>query len=162
VLLAVILAAIVISNLPPSATRRLALKPFAPLLRATGLSQSWYLFAPDPSLATVRLAVVIEYEDGTRLSWTPPSHGRFLGAYNDYHWRGLDAAAQANIKGSLWPELARWLAETNQKPNGPTVTGVTFYRGVAETPPPGSHRKRRWRIEKLSTFNAPFTATPST
>src|SRR5205807_8555672 len=153
--IAVVLIAILVSNLPFSPTRTTLVKPFAPFLRATGLGQGWYLFAPDPPRRTVRLTAVIVYEDGTRLSWTPPSHGAFLGAYNDYHWRGLDAAAQTGMPGAIGTELARWLAESNQTPNGSTVTEVVFYRGVADTAPPGSRSKPKWRIEKLSTFDAP-------
>ena len=157
----VVLAAILVSNLPPSRVRSIAIKPFTALLQYAGLGQGWYLFAPDPPRATVRLTAVIVYEDGTRLSWVPPSRDRFLGAYNDYHWRGLDAAAQGGARGNIWYELARWLADTNQTPDGPTVTEVVFYRGVADTPPPGSHKKPQWRIEKLATVDAPFTAAPS-
>jgi hypothetical protein len=150
--LAAVIALILISNIPLGTARVVANRPINPVLEATGLGQGWYLFAPNPARRTTRLAAVVRFADGSSTTWTPPTSNRFLGAYRDYRWRGLDGAAQLHAAGAFWPELARWLIAQHQKPGGPRITQVVFFRGIAETPRPGSTDEARWVVEKLSTF----------
>jgi hypothetical protein len=152
VFIAVILLALLIANLPPSRISRLTAPRVNPVMDAVGLSQGWYLFAPDPSPNTVRLVAVISFADGSTRTWTPPRLDPWIGTYRDYHWRGFDAAAQLQLRGAVWPELARWLAEKHQRADGPRVREISFYRGIARSPAPGSDAEPKWRLQKLHTF----------
>ena len=45
------------------------------------------MFAPRPRQAGIRIEAVVDWSDGTRTVWVPPSGDPLLGAYRDYRWR---------------------------------------------------------------------------
>lgn len=116
-------------------TREPAQTPVQAIVDATGLSQSWRLFAPDPRDYSQRLVARLAYDDGTVTHWRPPEGGRVLATYRWWRWRKW--ASMVIRHDHLRPQAAEWLAATHRRARAGPVT-VTLLEQRAEHPPPGS------------------------
>jgi hypothetical protein len=152
----VTLAAVCVTNLPESRLRRDASQVAAPYLEATGLDQSWRLFAPDPRQTSLRLEARVRYSDGSVALWRPPSGGDVVGAYRDYRWRKwLENAIQDARREVLWRPAALFAAREMRRP-GKAVRTVTLVRRWRDLRPPGAAGpdRRRWRSYPYYTLPA--------
>ena len=75
----VTLVAVVVTNLPESLLRRRSRRSTDPYLKATGLDQSWRIFAPNPRQISLRLEARVRYDDGSVVVWQPPAGGDLVG-----------------------------------------------------------------------------------
>jgi len=135
----VLLLAVVIGNLPDSALQRDA-SPYArPLLLATGLDQSWSVFAPDPRSQVIDLQALVGLSDGTGEIWRIPTGGPFVGAYWDYRWRKFEEQLIADAHSELWPAFAGWVAARGDGRSRVTVSRVELVRRFYDLNAPGRH-----------------------
>lgn len=138
VILIFFLAAVVIWNFPESGLRRSIIPVVTPVMKATGLNQSWAVFAPDPPRFSLEIVARIEYADGTSALWRPPKGGVFVGHYRTYRWRKWADLARQDANRDLWEPTARWVAGRFDHEDR-TPTEVHLVRRWRELPPPGSN-----------------------
>lgn len=138
-MLAFVLFAIVVSSLPHSEMRRVALPVLKPALEASGLRQSWGMFAPDPPRRSTELVARTHYADGTVGQWRPPAGEPLIAAYRNYHWRKWATAVLNDRTRRLWAPAATWVVR-NQDHGGRQPVRVELVRRSRELPPPGSGR----------------------
>ena len=134
----VTLASAVIANLPQSKLRRDAFTAARPYLNATGLDQSWGVFAPEPRRESVALRAVIRYADGGTYVWRPPSGDAFTGNYWDYHWQKWQEWVLDKNHQQLWRPAAVFIAR-DRDARGRHPVRVTLVRLTTQLNPPG-HR----------------------
>jgi hypothetical protein len=141
--LVVIVAGILIANLPEGAVQRRLAKVTEPYMNATGLDQRWSMFAPYPRTEILYLEARVVHADGKVTMWHPPADGALLGAYRDYHWRKF--VEHAVIRpGSpdewpqLWEPLARYIASQEADDGAPPVSVTLVKRNAFLLPPDGS------------------------
>ncbi len=135
--LALTVTAVVVWNFPGSGIRTGALPVVERYINATGLTQNWKLFAPDPTDTTSELVARIEYVDGTSVQWRPPRGGDLVGEYRTYRWAVYADRLHGEIWRSLREPLARWLARTHSEA-GRRVVKVELISWRRPTPPPGA------------------------
>lgn len=133
----VVLVAAAVSSLPGCEIRRVVLPAVRPVLQATGLSQSWGMFAPDPPHRTTELVARIAYDDGSAGLWRPPQGDPVVSVYRDYHWRKWATAVLSDRSGLLREPAARWVA-LNHDHAGRRPVRVELVRRWRELPAPGS------------------------
>lgn len=132
-----VLAALLVSNLPPSELKETARPAVAPFLEATALSQTWNLFAPDPRRSTLRLEARMSYADGTQIVWHQPDGDPVVSEYRSYRWRKWASSLVSDRRQAMWPDVARWLAE-NHRRDGELPREVILVRQFYFAPAPGS------------------------
>jgi hypothetical protein len=142
-LMAVLVAAVLVWNLPAGRPRE-ALRPAAArVVLPVGLDQDWALFAPDPRGFSVGVYARITYDDGRERTWTPPRNGHVLAPYRTYRWQKYVERLRADDYGSLWEPTARWIADEA----GPGVTRVVLVRTFRDAVVPGTDEARAPRKE---------------
>jgi hypothetical protein len=60
-------------NLPPDSTPRRFINRVSRIVQWCGLWHDWKMFAPNPPRFNSRVFVRVDYSDGTRREWRPPS-----------------------------------------------------------------------------------------
>lgn len=134
-LVALVLGAIIASNLPESDLRGKTEFRVRPFVNAAGLDQSWAVFAPDPPRQELELEARIVYDDGTERTWRVPTGDPVLGAYRDYRWlkwaEWMTSASGFNIV--LWKPAAAWIARQEQRA-GRRPVSVSLVRQVFDLP----------------------------
>jgi hypothetical protein len=135
-LIVLTLVAILASNAPNSLIKEGLLHLTRPYLLATGLDQSWGVFAPNPPRATNNVVARIDRADGS-VGVVPMENGGGLTEYWDYRWR--------KYAEQLWQQqgaerervaFARWLADQDRA-SGHQPVRVTLLRSTRALPPPG-------------------------
>lgn len=144
--LLLLLAAMVVQNLPSSVVHR-DLQPLDDRLNDIGFNQDWTVFSPDPRAESIRVTATLFYPDGTRTVWRVPHKGVFLGAYRDYRWQKWQERVRSDDFARLWEPTARWLVETKRR-NGQRPSKVVFTRATKAVAP-------------LYPNGPPVTATPT-
>ncbi len=135
--LALTVTALVVFNFPSSGIRSAALPLVERYINATGLTQGWNVFAPDPPGFTSEVVARIDYLDGTSFRWQAPRGGDVVGEYRTYHW----AVVTGRLSGEGWRSLrepfARWLARTHSE-GGRRPVRVELISRVRPNLPPGT------------------------
>jgi hypothetical protein len=109
--MAVLVAAVLVSNLPAGRPRE-ELRPAAARdVLPLGLDQDWALFAPDPRGFSVGVYARVTYADGDERRWVPPRGGHLLAPYRTYRWQKYVERLRADDYSSLWEPTARWVAD---------------------------------------------------
>jgi hypothetical protein len=118
-----------------------------PYSKATGVQQSWSVFAPIPRPSSLSFTARIRYADGTHVDWHPPARDPYIGEFSGEHWvKWVESAVRDDNArvvarpAAIW--LARRYAQTGRRP-----VEVTFIRIWRDTPPLGSKTKPRPRVE---------------
>jgi hypothetical protein len=156
-LIAVVLAAIVIANLPHSALERDGNRAARPFLLATGLDQDWSVFAPDPRSQVIDLEATVVFPGGTGELWRVPAGGPFVGAYWDYRWRKLEENLIADVHSDLWQGFATWVA--GQRVRSVVPSRVDLIRRFYDLYPPGRNPAHSpWRSVAFYRLATPTTA----
>ncbi len=107
-------------------------------VNATGLTQAWNVFAPDPKDETGYLVARIDYADGSSLTWQPPRGGALFGEYETYHWAAESSRLRQDGARSQWVPFATWLVKT-QDHGDRLPARVELLRRSLATRPPGSN-----------------------
>lgn len=147
----VVVAAVLISNLPASYSGDLAKRRAGRALVNAQLYQGWNMFAPDPPTFNVRLVAVVRYTDGTRTTWSPPVYDRITGGYRDFRWRRSDSITPQDT--TYYNGIADWLARKQRADDGRSASEVIFYQATAPSPPPGNKQKPAWQLVKILTIH---------
>jgi hypothetical protein len=87
VVVLVVLGIGVVWSLPDAELKRRVLPVLQPIASATGLEQSWRMYAPEPQRQREFLDVRVTMADGAQRVWTNPRGDRVLGAFAWYHWQ---------------------------------------------------------------------------
>jgi hypothetical protein len=115
----VLLACMVVENLPASSLRAAAEPAAAHVLAATGVDQQWNIFAPDPRAVSIQLEARVRFRDGSTSTWRPPRGNALTGQYWDYHWGKLVEHVtfdQGPSADALRDGVARYAARQVQAP----------------------------------------------
>ncbi len=129
----VILAAVVVWNLPESELSRQGRYRLTPVISATGLDQTWAVFAPDPPRQEFELEALIAYADGTARTWHVPTGDPVVGGYRDYRWLKWAEWITGGSHVVLWKPAAAWIARQEQLA-GRRPVSVTLVRRVFDLP----------------------------
>jgi hypothetical protein len=133
------LAAMVVSNLPPSELRRTGMRVVEPYLDITGLHQNWNLFAPDPRRATLQLEARMLYVDGSTAVWHPPVGDPFIGVYASFRWRKWAGNVMSSSNRGLLAPAADFVARTHPR-DGRLPVQVQLFKRSYVAPMPGLGR----------------------
>lgn len=139
------LLAMGVAILPDSRLRELSFEAAGPYLTATGLEQSWSMFAPEPRRSSIDLEARVRFEDGTSAIWRPPAGNDVTGATWDYRWRKwMENAIQDANADVLWRPAALFAAR-DLSGGGAKPVSVTLVRRWRDLPPPGAAGSPRWK-----------------
>jgi hypothetical protein len=133
VLIVMVLAAVATWNLPPSELGRQSQHRLNPLVNATGLDQTWAVFAPDPPRQELELEARIVYDDGTQRTWRVPTGDPVVGGYRDYRWLKWAEWMTSGAHVVLWQPAAAWIARREQAA-GRRPVSVSLVRQVFDLP----------------------------
>jgi hypothetical protein len=136
--LLVTVASLVAVNLPDSKLSRKLLRVDGAYLNATGLDQTWGVFAPDPRRASIDLYARVHYANGSTQTWRMPSGGALIGSYWDYHWQKWLEFVVDDNHADLWKPAAEFIAGDRDRP-GRRPVRVTLVRLTSFNRPPGHH-----------------------
>ena len=147
--MAALMAAVLLWNLPPGAPHD-AVRPVAGrLLLPLGLDQDWALFAPEPRGFSVGVYARVTRADGSTLVWVPPHNGVLLTPYRTYRWQKYVERLRGDDYSALWEPTARWVARHVGGPVRRVVLVRTFRDAVlpGATDPAGNAAARVPRSE---------------
>lgn len=150
-LLLLTLAGMVISSLPASELQRRLYPLVEPYMAATGLAQTWGMFAPDAPLHATELVAHIHYADGTSGTWRPPSGGGPLEGTRSYRWRKWSFVARNRNQPEAWTTTARWVV-ANHDHQGRQPVRVELVRRWRPLAAPGSAAANGWRQQTYFTL----------
>lgn len=136
----------VVWNLPASAIKRQAMTVISPIGSATGLGQTWDVFAPNPPRQGDYLSVVVTFADGHEKTWTMPAGDPVVSHYSTERWHKLREFLMKTP--SLRPTFARWVAREVAGPDGGAVR-VRIVVRIVSFPPPGSKVPARTTFRTL-------------
>jgi hypothetical protein len=110
-------------NLPEDLPGRILIRPFSKIVVWLGLWHGWSMFAPIPLRVSRRVAIQVEYADGTKLEWRPPGSipvGYWRSFLHALHRKFTDQVCAGKIKNIRWcmadVALRRLAAKFPQKP----------------------------------------------
>jgi hypothetical protein len=86
-LVVVVLLIGVVWSLPDADIRRGLIRVLHPVATATGLEQSWRMYAPEPLRRLDFLEVRVTMTNGVQRDWTNSRGDRVLGVFAWYHWQ---------------------------------------------------------------------------
>ena len=86
-LVVVVLFTGVVWSLPDAEVKRRLAPVLQPVASATGLEQSWRMYAPEPQRRQEFLEVRVTMANGVQRVWTNPRGDRVIGAFAWYHWQ---------------------------------------------------------------------------
>ena len=86
-LVVVVLLTGVVWSLPDAEVKRRLAPVLQPVASATGLEQSWRMYAPEPQRRQECLEVRVTMANGVQRVWTNPRGDRVVGAFAWYHWQ---------------------------------------------------------------------------
>jgi hypothetical protein len=116
-------------NLPEDSPAKILVKPLSRFVSWTGLWHGWSMFAPIPLRTSRRVAVQVEYADGSKYEWRPPGSlpvGYWQSFLHALYRKYTDNVCSGKIKGLRWSladAALRRLAE--RFPNQPAAVNVT-------------------------------------
>ena len=136
VFLVVVLASIVVVNLPASKLKSTASDATEPVIDVLGLNQNWNVFAPNPRQESLGLEARVTFADGSTATWRPYVGGNLVGHYRDYRWGKYMENVRLDQNRKLWPGLADWVAR--HVAEGRPVRKVVLIRRWRVLRPPGA------------------------
>ena len=132
-LMVVVIATLLLWNLPAGRPHDKAQQVVGPIVQAMGLEQDWALFAPDPRSFSVGVIADLTYRDGHSVRWEPPRNGLLLSPYRTYRWQKYVERLRADDYAGLWEPTARWIA----REAGGDVVKVVLTRTFRDVLKPG-------------------------
>lgn len=159
VVVVVTVAALLAWNLPVgSALRNAALPASEPYVNATGLTQTWNLFAPNPMTRTRELEARVHFTDGSTSTWRPPVGGPWLAQYRTYRWYAETARLRLDSYRPLWKPFAEWVAALDY--GGRRPDRVDLVRRWKDVAPPGGGADGAWQEEVFYTLDLAKSTGP--
>lgn len=133
-LMLVVIAAVLLWNLPAGKPREQLRPVVDPVVQAIGLEQDWALFAPEPRAFSVGVLATVTFRDGRVRTWAPPHNGLLVAPYRTYRWQKYVERLRADDNAAMWEPTARWVA----RQAGPGVVKVVLTRTFRDAVAPGS------------------------
>lgn len=154
--LLVTLIVVFASNLPrlhDSELKRHLSRIGTPYLGATGIHQSWSVFAPEPAKQNAAFRARVEFADGSHTLWQPPEYEPFIGSFREGRWGKWEEAIQTDVYGhAMLESTAIWIARRYATEEHRPVR-VIFIRLWQDLPPPGSSdAPLPWRSQEYFEF----------
>ena len=135
-LIVVVLLTGVVWSLPDAeVTRRLA-PVLRPVASATGLEQSWRMYAPEPQRRQEFLDVRVTMANGVQRMWTNPRGDRVVGAFAWYRWQKIKENVVHDPASRVG--LAHWVVH-RLTGVGERAVRVQMILRTESLPPPGTH-----------------------
>jgi hypothetical protein len=138
VALVLVLASIVVVNLPESKLRSTASEVANPVVNGLGLTQNWNVFAPEPRRQSIGLEARVTFVGGGHYTWRPYVGRALVGHYRDYRWGKYMENVRQDQNRELWPGLAAWVARRASEDRGRKVARVALIRRWRDVQPPGA------------------------
>jgi hypothetical protein len=88
-MVAVVVLIGVVWNLPVSNIKQTITPTLRPIAAATGLQQSWSMYAPEPISSLEDLQVRVRMADGSERTWSWQRGDRLIGPFAWYRWQKL-------------------------------------------------------------------------
>ena len=92
-------------NLPEDSPAKRLVQPLSRVVSWLGLWHAWNMFAPNPVRESRRLAVQVEYADGSRYEWRPPGtlpEGYFQDFLHAHHRKFSEVVCAGKVKELRW------------------------------------------------------------
>ena len=134
----VLIAGVVLWNLPAGRAHDAAHPVAGVVLQSLGLEQDWALFAPEPRAFGVGVVARVTHRDGRVETWVPPHNGRFVTPYRNYRWQKYVERLRADDYAAMWEPTARWIAQQA----GKDVVKVVLTRSFRDVAVPGEGKAR--------------------
>ncbi len=135
-LVVVVLLTGVVWSLPDAEVKRRLAPVLQPVASATGLEQSWRMYAPEPPRRQEFLDVRVTMANGMQRMWTNPRGDRVLGAFAWYRWQKVkenvvqDPASRVGV--------AHWIVH-RLTGAGERAVRVQMILRTESLPAPGTH-----------------------
>lgn len=153
--IAVVLLIGVVWSLPDAEVKRRLASVLRPVASATGLEQSWRMYAPEPQRRQEFLDVRVTMANGVERMWTNPRGDRVLGEFAWYRWQKVkenvvhDPASRVGV--------AHWVVH-RLTGAGERAVRVQMILRTESLPAPGTHESPTGGEEIL--FDENFTGRP--
>lgn len=143
-----VVASVVLSNLPGSELKNRLMRAARPVLLVTGLDQNWGVYAPNPPTSTAEVFARMTYSDGATHTWRIPRGNPVLRRpYRDYRWLKFSEYVNPSAHPDLLKGFVEWLARTELR-DGRAPMRIVVVRRLRELVPPGEGgEKRPWKEE---------------
>jgi hypothetical protein len=127
VVITLLLAVLVIDNLPDSELKQSVRPVVKPIETHLAVGQNWALFAPNPPRSQVVFVARVEYDDGSVAHWELPDwKGTVFASYANYRWRKWGEALMHSRNEERLEQAARAIASFS-KPPGREVRHVSIW-----------------------------------
>lgn len=136
----------VVWNLPDSHVKRALIPTLNPIAAASGLQQSWSMYAPEPVPALETVLVRVTMADDSERVWTWQRGDRIIGHLSWYRWHKLKE--QSVRQPASRPGLARWVVGELTSPVEQPVRVQMIFRNEM-LPLPGQDGPRTVTDETL-------------
>jgi hypothetical protein len=145
-LVATALIVALVWNLPDSEIKRSATTTLEPVASATGLDQTWKMYAPDPIRRLEYLDIHVTMADGTDRVWSFREGDPILGPFSWYHLQKIKE--QAIREQDVRAGFARWAVRQVTQPGERPLRVRMVFRSQ-DLPPPGQATPDGWHTETL-------------
>jgi hypothetical protein len=142
----VLVAVVVLFNLPASAITRAAAPVVNAIALPLGLDQNWAVFAPRPPSRQDNVEVNVTMTSGVTRTWTLPRANPVFGVPTSHRWRKLKETLVTTP--TLRPDFAHW-AVRRLTPSGDRAVHVEMILRTVGMPPPGSDETGQPGVETL-------------
>jgi hypothetical protein len=136
----------VVWNLPESQIKRTMTPTLRPIAAATGLQQSWRMYAPEPISRLEGMQVLVRMADGSERVWSWRRGDRVIGPFGWYRWQKLKERAirEPQIRAGI----AHWVVREFTTPAERPVRVQILFRNEL-LPPPGEEGPKTVSVETL-------------
>lgn len=145
-MIAVILAVVVLFNLPAGAITRATAPVVNAIALPLGLDQNWSLFAPTPPTRQEDVEVYVTMANGDVKAWTLPRNNRVFGVPTSHRWRKFKETLLTTP--DIRPDFAHWVVRRLTGPDDRPVRVDMIVR-TEDMPPPGTDGPGQTGLETL-------------
>lgn len=135
VLIVATVLAVLASTMPASELRDGLVTVVRPYMLATGLDQTWGVFAPDPPRVWTSVFARVDRADGTSATYELPDDAG-LGAYWTYRWRKYADQMRLPTSQRERAAFASWSVDRDREVGG-RPSRITLLRRSSTNLPPG-------------------------
>jgi hypothetical protein len=136
----------VVWNLPDSHVKRTITPTLRPIAAATGLQQTWSMYAPEPISGLEDLQVRVRMSDGSERTWSWQRGDRLIGPFAWYHWQKLKEQAIRDPDSRAG--IAHWVVRQLTTPAERPIRVLMLLRNEL-LPQPGKEGPRTVTVKSL-------------